>query len=144
MRGVLGLVLVGAVAAAEPAPGYDVRIPDRLELAAGTPGSLGIAIAVDRGLTISRDAALIIDLSADAGVTIKKRRLGRGDAVDPEAESPRFAIPVRADGSAPNLSMTVRVRFWLCTTRACRPVDVQRKLAIAMVTGSGGSGGSGS
>src|ERR1700691_5640644 len=88
---------IGAPAGAEPAAGYDVQIPDRLELGSAQPASLDVPVAIDRGLTISRDAALIIDLAGDGGVAVKKRRLGRGDAVDPEAESPRFAIPVRMD-----------------------------------------------
>src|ERR1700733_15794561 len=96
----LGLVIVaasGVVAGAQPAAGFDVRIPDKLELVAGESGTLGVAIAIDRGLQISRDAALILDLAPDPGVTIKKHRLGRTAAAAPEAESPRFAISVRAD-----------------------------------------------
>jgi hypothetical protein len=139
MRGAGAQVLVALAvaiaqpAAAQPAPGYEISTPDRLELVAGAPGALKVSIAVDRGLTISRDAALILDLTPDPGdaMTIKKRRLGRGDAVDPEAESPRFAVDVRAD-TAGDATVGVRVRFWLCTTRACRPVDVRRKVAVTV------------
>jgi hypothetical protein len=135
----LGLVIVaasGVVAGAQPAAGFDVRIPDKLELVAGESGTLGVAIAIDRGLQISRDAALILDLAPDPGVAIKKRRLGRGDAVDPEAESPRFAIPVRADATG-QTNVAVRVRFWLCAARACRPVDVRRTVPVVVSGGSG-------
>ena len=136
----LGLVIVaasGVVAGAQPAAGFDVRIPDKLELVAGESGTLGVAIAIDRGLQISRDAALILDLAPDPGVTIKKHRLGRTDAVDPEAESPRFAISVRADTTG-QTNVAVRVRFWLCAARACRPIDVRR--TVPVVVSSGGSG----
>jgi len=121
-----------APALAEPAAGFDVRIPDRLELVAGEPGTLGVAIAIDRGLAISRDAGLIVDLAPDAAVAIKKHRLGRADAVDPEAESPRFAIPARAEAPG-QAAVTVRVRFWLCSARACRPIDLRRSVAVVVV-----------
>jgi hypothetical protein len=135
----LGLMIAaaaGVAADAQPAAGYDVRIPDKLELVAGAPGTLGVAIAIDRGQQISRDAALILDLAPDPGVAIKKRRLGRGDAVDPEAESPRFAIPVRVDATG-QTNVAVRVRFWLCAARACRPVDVRRTVPVVVSGGSG-------
>src|SRR5580658_7846110 len=89
------LAVAGAApAAAQPAPGYDIRIPEQLALVAGGSGALKLSVAVDRGLTISRDAALIVDLAPDAALAIRKTRLGRGDAVDPEAESPRFEVAV--------------------------------------------------
>jgi hypothetical protein len=123
------LAFVGTAAAQQP--GWEVRIPDKLELVAGQPGSLGVSIVVDRGLTISRDGGLYIDFAPDAGLTVKHHRLARTDAVDPEADAPRFAVPVKAD-AAGDYTIKVRARFWVCTTRTCKPVDVRRTVAVAV------------
>jgi hypothetical protein len=69
---VLGLAALAARAArAAPAaaqqPGWEVRVPERVELVLGEAGVLSIAIAVDRGLTVSRDPPVILDL-AGAGL----------------------------------------------------------------------------
>ena len=124
-------LLVGTPAEAQREPGFDLRVSDRVELAVGATAPLPIAIAVDRGLSVSKDAAVIVDLAPEAGVTLKKRRLGRGDAVDPEADAPRFAVGVRGDTPGDHL-VRLHVRFWLCGTRSCRPIDVRRVATIAV------------
>ncbi|TMQ06284.1 MAG: hypothetical protein E6J90_46215 [Deltaproteobacteria bacterium] len=130
----LALAMLGwAPAAAQRDPGWEVRVAERIDVAAGATVQLPIALAVDRGLTVSRDAAVIIDLTPEAGVTVKKRRLGRGDAVDPEADAPRFAATVHGDVPGEH-AVRLRVRFWLCRSRTCRPIDVQRVATVA-VTG---------
>jgi hypothetical protein len=120
------LVLAATPAAAQRDPGWELRVPDTLELVAGSTGSLPIAIAVDRGLAISKDAGLVIDLAPDPGIAIKKRRLGRSDAADPDADAPRFAVPDHA--------IKLRVRFWLCGHQVCRPIDVRRSLTVSVAT----------
>jgi hypothetical protein len=125
------VLLVGAPAGAQRQPGWDLRVAERVELAAGATGSLTIALAVDRGLTVSRDAAVIVDLAPDPGLTVKKRRLGRGDAVDPEADAPRFAVGVRGDTPGDHL-VRLHVRFWLCGTRSCWPIDVRRVATVGV------------
>jgi hypothetical protein len=130
---VLVLALVASVARTEagPSSGARVEIPERIELVAGAGGTLPIAIVLDRGLTVSRDAGVILDLAPDAAVTIKRRRLGRADAVDPAADAPRFAVPVRADTPG-DYRMRVRLRFWACRTKVCRPVEARRNVAISV------------
>ena len=126
----LVVVLAGS-AAAQRDPGWEVRAPDKLDLQPGTAGTLPIALAVDRGLTISKDGGLVIDIVPDTGVTIRKRRLGRGDAADPDADGPRFAVPIQAD-AAGDFTVKLHVRFWLCGGKVCRPVDTRRTVAIAV------------
>jgi hypothetical protein len=128
-------MLVSAPAAAQRDPGWDVRVAERVEVAVGASAPLSIAIAVDRGLTVSKDAAVIIDLAPEPGITPRKRRLGRGDAVDPEADAPRFAVPVRGDAAGEHV-VRLRIRFWLCRSRACRPIDVQREARVAVAAES--------
>ena len=132
----LGLAMLAAQpASAQRDAGWDVRVADRVEVAAGQTAPLTIALAVDRGLTVSRDAGVIIDLAPDAGVAIKKRRLGRGDAVDPEADAPRFAAQVRGEAPGEH-AVQLRVRFWLCRTKTCRPIDVRRSATVVVSAAS--------
>jgi hypothetical protein len=124
-------LLVSTLADAQREPGWDLRVADRVEVTAGQAAPLTIAIAVDRGLTVSKDAAVIVDLAPDAGLTVKKKRLGRGDAVDPDADAPRFAINLRGDTPGDHV-VRLHVRFWLCGTRSCRPIDVRRIVTVAV------------
>jgi hypothetical protein len=110
---------------------WELRIPERVELVAGASGTLPIELAVDRRMHVSRNAAVIIDLAPDSALAIKRRRIGRGDAVDPDADAPRFAIAVRSD-SAGDYTMRVRVRFWLCGQKVCRPVEARRNVAFSV------------
>ena len=128
---VWGLAGLAGVAHAQPNPGWEVRLADRLELASGASGALSLAIAVDRGLVVSKDAQVIVDVTTDAGIVVKKPRLGRGDAVDPEADAPRFAIAVRGEVAGDH-PMKVRVRFWVCAARTCRPIEVTRDAVIVV------------
>ncbi|HEX7840160.1 MAG TPA: hypothetical protein VF469_21935 [Kofleriaceae bacterium] len=137
--GALGLaMLVCAPAQAQRDAGWDVRVAERVEVALGQTAPLAIAVAVDRGLAVSKDAAVIVDLAPDGGVTVKKRRLGRGDAVDPEADAPRFAAPVRGDAPGDH-EVRLRVRFWLCREKTCRPIDVRRVTTVAVAAASLGN-----
>jgi hypothetical protein len=123
------LVLTASVAHAQ---GWEVRVPDKVEMSSTEPGTLPIAIAVDRGLVISKDAPVIVDVVTPAGVTTRKPRLGRPDAVDPEADAPRFAVPLKSTTAGEHV-VKIRLRMWLCGGRSCRPLDV-KKQAIVVVT----------
>ena len=112
-------------------PGSEVRVPERIEVAMGASGQLPIAIAVDRGLTVSKDGPVIVDVVPEAGVTVKKRRLLRADAVDPEADAPRFAVSVRGD-TAGDVVVKLRVRYWVCGGKSCRPIDVRKQATVAV------------
>ena len=123
------LLLLAAPAAA--APGWELRVPDRIEVAQGASEVLPIAIAVDRGLTVSRDAPVIIDLAPEAGASVRRRRLGRPEAVDPGADAPRFTVAIKGE-SAGDHAIAIRVRFWLCAAKTCRPIDVRRTAQVAV------------
>jgi hypothetical protein len=130
MRALLVLMLLATAAHAQ---GWDVRIPEKLEVVLGEPSTLPIAIAVDRGFVISKDAPVIVDVTAASGVTTRKPRLGRPDAVDPEADAPRFAVPLKTTAAGEHV-VKIRLRMWLCGGRSCRPLDVKRQ-ATVVVTG---------
>lgn len=127
----ISLVLFAAPADAQRDAGWELRIPERVELEAGASGTLPITLTLDRGRTISKDAGLVIDLAPEGGVQIKKRRLGLADAVDPDADAPRFAVPVRAE-AAGDFAVKVHVRFWLCGQKVCRPIEARRTVSVAV------------
>lgn len=128
---VLLALVIGTGAEAQRQPGWEIRVGDRVVLAPGASGTIPISIAVDRGLTVSRDAPVILDIAPEPGLTFRKRRLGRTDAVDPEADAPRFAVAVRGDGEGEH-TVKLRLRFWLCGGKSCKPIDV-RKTAVVSV-----------
>jgi hypothetical protein len=132
---VRSLLLVVAVAISAPraeaqrAPGWSLEIPDRVDLVAGTVGTLPITLSIDRGRSISKDAGIILDLAPDNAISIKRKRLGRADAVDPGADSPRFSIALHSD-NAGDFTIRVRIRFWLCGAKVCRPVEARRNVTV--------------
>jgi hypothetical protein len=131
---VLGLVLALGLelsAHADPSAGFELHVPERVELRAGESGTLSLSISIDRGRAISKDANLILDLAPDGALSVKRRRLGRGDAVDPDADEPRFAIPLRA-GSPGDFAIKLHLRFWLCGGKVCRPIDARRTIVVAV------------
>jgi hypothetical protein len=128
VRALLVLLLLTAAAHADT---WELKIPERIEVPAGTSGTLPISLAVDRGRTISKDAGIVLDLTPEGGVTVKKRRLARTDAVDPDADAPRFAIPLRAE-AAGDFALRVRIRFWVCGQKVCKPVDAKRSVVVSV------------
>lgn len=128
MKTLLVILLLTATASADS---WEIKIPERVEMTTTAGGTLPISIVVDRGMSLSKDASIVIDLAPEPGVSVKRRRLGRTDAVDPEAEAPRFAVPLRAD-NAGDFALRVRLRFWLCGQKICRPVDAKRTVTVAV------------
>ena len=125
------LVLLFGVARADTPSGVDVRVPDKLEVAVGATTQLKIDIAVDRGFTVSKDGPVWIDVAPDPGLYVKKRRIARVDAVDPDADVPRFVIPVRGDAAGEH-PVKLRIRLWLCGGKVCRPLDLKRQTTITV------------
>lgn len=124
---------------AEPAiSNWDLQVPERLEVSAETVATLPIAIAVGSGQTISKDADPIVDLAPEPGIAIKRRRLGRADAVDPDSDTLRFAVPVGAPRIG-DYSIKLRARFWLCGTKLCRPIDARRTVAVTVIRATAGN-----
>jgi hypothetical protein len=129
VRVLIVLLWLAGTAAADV--GWEVRIPDKLDAVVGETATLPIAIAVDRGMSISKDAPVILDVTATGGVSTRKPRMGRSDAVDPEADAPRFAVPLKATAAGDHV-VKIRLRMWLCGGRSCRPLDVHRQATIVV------------
>lgn len=129
--GLLLALALAHTADAQPAAGWELRVPERVELAAGGTSALSVELALDRGEHVSKDAGLVLDLAPDGGVSVKRRRLGRADAVDPDADAPRFVVPVHAEASG-DFTLKLHLRFWLCGAKVCRPIDVRRTVAVSI------------
>jgi len=129
VRLILALLFVASTAIA--GPGWELHVPERVEVAAGSAGTLPIDISVDRGQTISKDAGLVLDLVPDGGVSLMRRRLSRADAVDPDADAPRFAVPLRGE-AAGDYTLKLHLRFWLCGTKVCKPVSAHRTVTVSV------------
>lgn len=121
---------LAATAHAQPAT-WEIKIPDRVSASQGATVQVPITIAVDRGFSVSKDGPVFIDLAPDPGLTIKKRRLGRPEAVDPEADVPRFVVPIRGDAAGDHV-VKIRIRLWMCGGKVCRPLDVKRQMVMAV------------
>ena len=130
MRALLVPMLLATAAHAQ-SKNWEVRIPERVEAVLGEPATLPIAIAVDRGFVISKDAPVIVDVTMPTGVSTRKPRLGRPDAVDPGADAPRFAVVLKTS-AAGEYAVKIRVRMWLCGGRSCRPLDVKRAATVVV------------
>jgi hypothetical protein len=128
---VLLLLLLAAPAAAQPAAGWELHVPERVELTSGGTGTLPIELAIDRGQTVSKDAGLVLDVAPEGGVSVKRRRLTRVDAVDPDADAPRFAVPLRAEATG-DFTLKLHLRFWLCGSKVCRPIDARRTVTVSV------------
>jgi hypothetical protein len=112
---------------------WELKIPERIEVAVGSSGTLPISIVVDRGRTISKDGGIVLDVAPEGGsISVKKRRLTRADAVDPDADAPRFAVPVRAEATG-DFALRVRIRFWVCGQKVCKPVDAKRSVVVSVL-----------
>jgi hypothetical protein len=124
-------IAFAARADAQNGAGWSLDVPEHVEVAAGATGTLPIAITIERGQTISKDAGLVLDLAPEPGIAVKRKRLTRADAVDPDDAAPRFAIPLRADKTG-DFAVKLHLRFWLCGSKVCRPIDARRSVTVSV------------
>jgi len=130
-------VLVEAMAtrvarADEAAPAqYAIVLPTAVESEPGAVDTVSLTIAARPGYTISHDGPLVVNLAVapETGFGLPKRQYTREDAADARADNPRFDLRY-SPSQAGEYHLTVRVRFWVCTRRTCRPVREIRDVSI--------------
>ena len=137
MAGAVAVAVAVALAAAAPDPGYELRLPDAVDAAAGAAGAVSLTVAPSGGRTISTDGVLRVDLAAGDGLALPRRRLLRRDAADPAADAPRFDLRFKAAAVGEH-PLTVDVRFWLCGKRLCRPVHATRTVTVRVAAPDAG------
>lgn len=128
-------IAVAVRANAQAGPGWDLQVPSHIEVPTGSAATLPIAIIVESGKTVSKDADITLDLAPEPGISIKRRRLRRADSIDPNGESPRFAVPFTAARPG-DYAVKVHIQFWVCGTKICRPIDARRTVAVSVTTPS--------
>jgi len=131
VRIALAAAMVAALAppAAAEDVGFELRVADHVEVAAGAAGTVSLTVVPTAGRSVSGDGPLRIELSAGDGLTLPRRRYERRDAADPAAEAPRFELRFR--GAAPGRHpLRIAVRFWLCREKTCRPAGAERTVTV--------------
>ncbi|MCG8416826.1 MAG: hypothetical protein MJE77_02640 [Proteobacteria bacterium] len=116
---------------AERAPSHDIALTVQKTTVAGDVGSLTLVIAPRPGYSISRDGPLVVSLAVtpERGIDLSRRRYRRRHSVDARAATPRFDLAYRAVRTG-RYTATVRMRFWVCGKRTCRPVRETRRVSI--------------
>lgn len=139
MRLLLGLAAAIAVAllatnAAGERSEYEIKLGAVADIQVGSTGALALTISPLRDRRVSKDGPLSIDVLVDppAGLKLPRSRLRLRDAVDPEAQAPRFEIPLEGE-RAGAYQLEIDVRFWICARRTCRPVRERRTAKVAVV-----------
>jgi hypothetical protein len=104
---------------AEAANGYAIDTAGSTQrLAPGAQGKLVFTIHPRGEWHVDPRTPLRIDLSAPAGLALEKTRLGKKDAVTPNAEAPRFEAPFTAV-SAGTHEARAKLDFFVCSKTAC-------------------------
>jgi hypothetical protein len=117
---------------ADDPPEFEVRAGDAVEAVAGTRSSATFTVVPAPGRTIHKGAGLIVRLSSSSGgLKIPRKRLGRNDAADPQADAPRFEVPFTAE-SAGSYTIAADVRFWICGPRTCRPARGAAEMSVTV------------
>ncbi|HEY4244573.1 MAG TPA: hypothetical protein VGM88_32390 [Kofleriaceae bacterium] len=97
-----------------------VSVPERVTVPATQTASIALVISDDRSIE-----GTIVDVTPEAGVSVKKRRLGPGAT---------FEIAVRGEAAGEH-AVAIRVRYWACRAHACWPVDVRVKTIVVVTDG---------
>jgi hypothetical protein len=105
--------------AAEAIPQYDIETHDSTaQVKQGASGKLVLVIRAKSGWHVDPRTPLKIDLAAPEGLRLEKTRLGKKDAVDAKAESPRFEAPFTAV-AAGTQEARAKLDFFVCSAEAC-------------------------
>lgn len=118
----LAAALLGAapaVRAAEATPKYELETKGSTStLKRGEQGKLVVVIRAKDGWHVDPRTPLKIDVTAPEGLKLEKTRLGKKDAVDAKAESPRFEVPFTAVAAGAH-EAHAKVDFFVCSADAC-------------------------
>jgi hypothetical protein len=129
------LLAAPALAAEDPAAAaaqaytFDTS-PSTATAKVGEPGKLVLVIKPKAPTWhVHPQAPLKIRFEAPPALKLEKAELGRKDAVDPKAESPRFEAPFVASAAGAQQAKAA-VDFFICSDAAC--VKQSRTVAIAV------------
>ena len=90
-------------------------------LRVGEKGKLVVVVdPLQKGIHVNREFPLKYKVEPSAGLQVERSEWRRGDAVDPDAENPRFEIPVVAVAKGAQ-QVAVQMRFAICSDSWCVP-----------------------
>lgn len=121
------IAVLGSVAAAAGAA-YELRVPDAVDVEPAVASTVSLTIAGTGARTISREGPIRIDLSSPT-LALPRTRYERRHAADPAAETPRFDLKFTAP-TAGDHELVLALRFWVCGTKACRPVRTSKTITV--------------
>jgi hypothetical protein len=127
-RSILVAVLVAAAVPALAADGANAASTYRIvtdgssrALKVGEQGKVLVVVdPLEKGIHVNREFPLKYRVEPSAGLRVTKTDLRRSDAVDPDAENPRFEIPVLALAKGAQ-QVAVQMRFAICSDAWCVP-----------------------
>jgi hypothetical protein len=126
----LALAFAAGPAESDPAKGYTIETGgSTTAILRGEAGKLSYEIRARGGWHVDPRTPLKIDLSAPAGLELAKTKLGKKDAVDPKAESPRFEAPFTATAAGTH-ETKAKLDFFVCSAEAC--VKQVREVTVAV------------
>jgi hypothetical protein len=99
------------------------------KVAVGGTGTASVTIKAKGGWHVNAEAPITVALTAPAGLSVAKAKLGRGDLAASTVDSARFDIPVSAT-EAGKKSIGAEARFVICQESACKPVKETLTLAV--------------
>jgi len=77
-------------------------------------------VPLERGIHVNREFPLKYKVEPSAGLKVEKLEWKRADAVNPDAENPRFEIPFTAAAKGAQ-QVSVAMRFAICSDAWCVP-----------------------
>jgi hypothetical protein len=90
-------------------------------LQVGERGKVVVAVdPLEKGIHVNREFPLKYKVEASAGLRVDKLEWKRADAVDPNADNPRFEIPFTAAARGAQ-QVAVQMRFAICSDAWCVP-----------------------
>jgi DsbC/DsbD-like thiol-disulfide interchange protein len=92
------------------------------KVAAGGKGNASLTIAAKNGWHVNGEAPITVSLSTtDAGLTVSKPKLSRGDLVESSQQAARFDIAFACTDPGKK-TITAEAKFVMCQESACKPV----------------------
>ncbi len=119
----VALALPAAAAdAPDPAKTYRVSTDGSTQaLEVGKKGKVVVdVVPLEKGIHVNREFPLKYKVEPSAGLKVEKVEWKRADAVNPDAENPRFEIPFTAAAKGAQ-QVTVAMRFAICSDAWCVP-----------------------
>lgn len=125
----LALALVAAPSAARAEDDAYELVRGQVPAArAGQQATLSLSILPRAGHRLLKTGPVLVQLTGE-NLRTPVPLLEQKDAVDPQAEAPRWEIPITPSKAGP-AALDAKVTFWICRAARCRPVVTSTRFAL--------------